>query len=304
MKPSHGNPSDGCTALPPGFLAHGGSISGLLQTLDWQASPLGPPHGWSPGLQAVMGTLLSAQAQIVLFWGPQYVALYNEAYAPTIGAKHPHALGRPGIEHWSELWDDLEPLLRNVRETGQTFSAANRPFYIERSGVGETAWFDVSYSAVRESDGTVGGVLCIVTETTRRMQFEQRQAFLLELAQALRVIPQPEAMQAFACRRLCQELHAQSVFFADDPLVLPKASSSSAVQVPVLRGSWLDAVLCVEFSSPRVLSQDEYQMVEETARQTCEAIAQARAQQALQAGAAQLESTFAEVIALNESLEA
>ncbi len=33
--------------------------------------------------------------------------LYNDAYAPGIGSKHPRALGRPAIENWGELWDDL-----------------------------------------------------------------------------------------------------------------------------------------------------------------------------------------------------
>ena len=101
---------------PLHFLLNGGAIGSLLQTMDWRDSPLGPPNTWSPHLQTVMATLLPAQAQFVLFWGEAYVALYNDAYVPTIGNKHPQALGRPGQEHWSELWDDLEPLLRGVRE--------------------------------------------------------------------------------------------------------------------------------------------------------------------------------------------
>jgi hypothetical protein len=43
-----------------------------------------------------MGALIRAldwskTRQIVLFWGPDFVALYNDAYAPTIGGKHPKA---------------------------------------------------------------------------------------------------------------------------------------------------------------------------------------------------------------------
>ncbi|HCL53637.1 MAG TPA: hybrid sensor histidine kinase/response regulator, partial [Pseudomonas sp.] len=103
------------TSTPLSFLLNGGEIGRLLQTMNWQDSPLGTPHGWSPHLQAAMATLLPAQTQVVLFWGPDYVALYNDAYAPTIGNKHPQALGRPARENWAELWDDLEPLLRGVR---------------------------------------------------------------------------------------------------------------------------------------------------------------------------------------------
>ncbi|VTL96869.1 sensor histidine kinase/response regulator hybrid [Pseudomonas aeruginosa] len=156
----------------PRFLAHGGAVGELLGRLDAAASPLGPPDGWPASLRAALAMLLPAKAQIVLFWGAEFIALYNDAYAPSIGDKHPRALGRPAIENWRELWDDLEPLLRGVYETGETYAARDRAFYIERHGGGETVYFDVSYSAVREADGSVGGVLCIVTETTERVRAE------------------------------------------------------------------------------------------------------------------------------------
>ncbi|MBB3452619.1 PAS domain S-box-containing protein [Rhizobium sp. BK313] len=113
--------------------------------------------------------MLPSMAQIVLFWGPDFVALYNEPYAPTIGQRHPRAFGRPAKENWSELWDDLEPLLRRVLETGETVAAKDRPFYIERHGYPETVYFDISYSAIRDEGGAVRGVFCIVNETTDRV---------------------------------------------------------------------------------------------------------------------------------------
>lgn len=201
---------------PPTFLANGGAVGKLLLSLDAASSPLGPPDAWSASLKTTMATLLPAKAQIVLFWGAEFVALYNDAYAPSIGDKHPRALGRPAIENWRELWDDLEPLLRGVYETGETFAAKDRPFYIERHGRGETVYFDVSYSAVRETDGSVGGVLCIVTETTERVRFERRQAFLLELGQTLPSLADPLEIEATALRRLGEELGASRIFFGED----------------------------------------------------------------------------------------
>ncbi len=108
-----------------------------------------------------------------MFWGEDFVALYNDAYAPTIGDKHPRALGRPAKENWTELWSDLEPLLRSVLQDGSTISAKDRPFYIERHGYPETAYFDISYSPVRDGDGRALGVFCIVNETTERVRADQ-----------------------------------------------------------------------------------------------------------------------------------
>lgn len=182
------------------FPVGSGEIAELIATKDWHTSPLGPPTGWTPALKTLMATVLPVESQIALFWGPQYVALYNATYAPTIGEKHPRAFGQPFIEHWPETWNDVEPLLRNVRDTGQTFSAKDRPFYIERHGCGETVYFDVSYSPVREADGSVGAVLCVVTETTERVLFERRQAFLLALGQTLPVLAKPFRRNDLATR--------------------------------------------------------------------------------------------------------
>lgn len=70
---------------PPAFLANGGAVGKLLLSLDAASSPLGPPDAWSASLKTTMATLLPAKAQIVLFWGAEFVALYNDAYAPSIG---------------------------------------------------------------------------------------------------------------------------------------------------------------------------------------------------------------------------
>ena len=314
-----------------GFLANGGQTGQLLHALDSSTSPLGAPAGWSTALKTLMSTVLPVKAQIVLFWGPQYIALYNDAYAPSIGNKHPRALGRPAVENWSELWDDLEPLLRGVRETGETFSAKDRPFYIERHGRGEAVYFDVSYSAVREADGSVGGVLCVVNETTQRVQFERRQAFLLELGQALPSVSEPDQVEALILRRLAEELNASQVFLAENldaeatvglrQSVVPQAPCGQALQpysaeqnavllagrplieegddaapaamhVPVVRHGVLEAVLVIEHDSQHLFSDFEIQLAEETAKLAWVWITHARAEVALRQSSTQLSAMF------------
>ncbi|RZL09969.1 MAG: PAS domain S-box protein [Rubrivivax sp.] len=153
--------------------AFGGQIGTLIRDADWRSSPLGEPAQWPPALRHALDLLLPSHAQMVLFWGPRFLAFYNDAYAPTIGHKHPRALGRPAQQSWTELWDDLGPLLEGVRTTGQTYAARDRPFQIERHGYLEQVFFDISFSAVREAQGDIGGVLCVVSETTDRLEHER-----------------------------------------------------------------------------------------------------------------------------------
>src|SRR5690349_18714848 len=88
---------------PFAFLTGGGDVASLMREHDWSQSPLGPVEGWSPTLKSAVSMMLPADSQIVMFWGPEFTALYNDVYAPTIGDKHPHALGRPAREYWAEL---------------------------------------------------------------------------------------------------------------------------------------------------------------------------------------------------------
>ncbi len=229
------------------FLDDGTQIGALLQTAVLNDSPLGHPSQWSGCLKNLIATALPVHAQIVVFWGPQFVALYNDAYAPSIGDKHPRALGRPAIENWGELWDDLEPLLQGVRDTGKTFSAKDRPFYIKRFGAGETVYFNVSYSAVCEADGSIGGVLCIVTETTERVQFERRQAFLIELGRTLPSTSDPCAIECHVLSRLSDELAVQHIalnVIEDDGhcLTIRQAEMSNRPSSSATPSCWTDSM--------------------------------------------------------------
>ncbi|MBM7775631.1 PAS domain S-box-containing protein [Actinokineospora baliensis] len=180
-----------------------GGLRELMTAVDWATTPLGPRDGWDPQLRAVVRTMLSSSQQMVTFWGPDRVALYNDAYAPTIGDKHPRALGRPARENWGELWEVLDPLLEQVTRTGESFWAKDHPFPIARRGFLEQTYFDLSYDPVlTDADGTVGGVLCLVTETTGRVLGERRMRTLGELGTALAGVTDVERISEVAARVL------------------------------------------------------------------------------------------------------
>ena len=42
---------------------------------------------------------------MLLWWGPDFIQLYNDAYRPMLRDKHPASLAAPGSEVWAEIWD-------------------------------------------------------------------------------------------------------------------------------------------------------------------------------------------------------
>jgi signal transduction histidine kinase len=165
------------------FLAGGGEMGERIRAFDWAGTPLGPAARWPQSLRSAVSILLPSKAQIVLFWGRDLVTLYNDAYRPVFGAKHPDVLGMPARQAWSEIWPGgLEVLFEGVLATGEAYWASNRPFFLRRHGFLEETFFDVSYDPVRDETGGVGGIFCIVSETTGRVVGERRLRTLRELA--------------------------------------------------------------------------------------------------------------------------
>ncbi|NBE81953.1 SpoIIE family protein phosphatase [Micromonospora rubida] len=185
LHPSVGTVGETLPPLLTAAFAAGGEMGERLGGFDWATSPLGFPAGWPAALCHAVATMLSSRAQIVMFWGSEHRAFYNDAYLPTIGAKHPHAIGQPAREHWVETWDVLGPLLASVRETGEPYQGENHPFVLDRHGFLEDVYFDVSYDPILEADGGINGILCIVSETTGRVLGERRLRALAELGAGL-----------------------------------------------------------------------------------------------------------------------
>ncbi|MEV0001932.1 SpoIIE family protein phosphatase [Micromonospora sp. NPDC050980] len=186
------SPAADGSSLPPlltAAFAAGGEMGERLRGFDWAATGLGTPDRWTPALCHAVSTMLASRAQMVVFWGEEHLAFYNDAYRPTIGDKHPAVIGQPARLHWAETWDVLGPLLDGVRGTGAPYRGENHPFVINRHGFLEEVYFDVSYDPIREADGAVNGIFCFVNETTGRVLGERRLRALAELGNELGDVP-------------------------------------------------------------------------------------------------------------------
>ncbi len=164
------------------FGVPGSELASLVETGDWADGPLGPPPEWPQSLRTAVGICLSSRFPILLWWGPELVMIYNDAYRPMLGQKHPRALGAPGREVWGEIWDVIGPMLEQVMTGGGATWSVDQLLVLERNGYPEECYFTYSYSPITDESGGVGGVFCAVTETTERVLGERRLATLAEMA--------------------------------------------------------------------------------------------------------------------------
>jgi signal transduction histidine kinase len=159
------------------FLAGGGDMGARIRAFDWTSTPLGAPEGWPQALKTAVRLLLSTGHPMFMWWGPELIQFYNDAYRRSIGPeRHPSALGQRGRECWEEIWPIIGPQIERVM-AGEGFTwHENQLVPITRYGKREDVYWTYSYGPIDEPSAPhgVGGVLVVCTETTEQVLAEQR----------------------------------------------------------------------------------------------------------------------------------
>jgi GAF domain-containing protein len=176
----HGDHGD-----PASFLTGGGQMGALMRARDWSRSPLGEPRTWPQSLKTVVRIMLTSRYAMWMGWGPELTFFCNDAYRPTLGVKHPQALGMPAQKVWAEIWKDIGPRIDTVLGSGEATWEQALLLFLERSGYTEETYHTFSYSPLSDDAGRVAGMLCVVTEETERVIGERRLATLRELSSEL-----------------------------------------------------------------------------------------------------------------------
>lgn len=142
-----------------------------MRAFDWCHTDLGLPESWPQNLRIAVSLCLTSRFPILLWWGPRYTVLYNDAYIPFLGeAKHPRSLGRPGREVWGEIWDPIGPMLEGLRATGTATWSDDFLFFFARMLPREEVHVRFTYGPILSEDGrTVEGIFCPCTEITQEV---------------------------------------------------------------------------------------------------------------------------------------
>src|ERR1700676_339450 len=173
------------------FLAGGGEMGALTRAYDWSRSPLGKPKTWPQSLRTAVRILLNTNHPMFIWWGPELIQFYNDAYRQSMGPeRHPSALGQGGRECWAEIWDIIGPQIEQVMSGGGATWHENQPVPVTRHGRLEQVYWTYGYSPIDEEDG-IGGVLVVCRDVTQEYlagaALREREAELARVQQLGRI---------------------------------------------------------------------------------------------------------------------
>ncbi len=193
------------------FLAGDSEMARRIRDYDWSVHPFGEPEGWPTSLRVALSICLQSKFPTSIYWGPELRLLYNDAWAPIPGPRHPAALGMPAQVVWSDIWHVLEPQFRKVVENGEGVFVQDQMLPMQRFGYPEETYWSYSLTAIRDEEGSIVGVFNSGYETTRNVLSQRQMRFLLELGDAIRGTTDARTARKRALEMFGQTLGADRV---------------------------------------------------------------------------------------------
>ncbi|HEX6363612.1 MAG TPA: PAS domain-containing protein, partial [Albitalea sp.] len=158
----------------PRFLHGAGAMAAAMRAHAWSRTPLGDAAAWPQPLKTLVELMLGSTQPMFIAWGAEQTWLYNDAFVPILGRKHPGALGRPALDVWDEARAELAPLFDRVF-AGEPVHMNDIQLMLDRRGRLEESHFAFSYTPVRGEDGGVAGLFGVCIETTDHVLADRRQ---------------------------------------------------------------------------------------------------------------------------------
>ena len=157
--------------MPP-FLQNGGDAGVHLRAMDWSQHPFGPPEHWPALLQSMTSLVLRSRQPMFVIWGPDYHLIYNDGYAEICGDRHPAALGAKLLDVWTDIRPVVESMAKQVY-AGESLFIPDLEVRLRRNGQSEEAHFSFSHTPLQHEDGTISGMFCACTETTKEIMLRR-----------------------------------------------------------------------------------------------------------------------------------
>ena len=138
----------------------------------WTDTPLGPIDGWSETLMTTVNQLLLSPFPTTAFWGQELSLLYNDAYRPFLGKRHPASLGCSAREVWHEAWPIVGAAVEAALVQGTPSDFKNFLIPIDVDGILEDRYWTLCYYPIYER-GAIAGVAQTIFDSTSEVLAER-----------------------------------------------------------------------------------------------------------------------------------
>ncbi len=149
--------------------------------VDWSKSGLGPITSWPRSLVITVNICLKNEFPMSIWWGKDLYLLYNDAYRPYLGDKHP-AMGKKGLEIWGDIKGSIMPMLEGALQGESSNLQQDLMLVMERNGFAEEVYFTFSLSPIFDEEMKVVGVINVTFETTKKVLNTRRMDLLREVS--------------------------------------------------------------------------------------------------------------------------
>lgn len=166
----------------PGLIKDASAHVRFFHSFDWASTELGPMSLWSLDLRRIVNQLMTDPRPAAMYWGKNLTMMYNEAYMPIAGKKHPWMMGKTLAEGWSEIYDVF--IVNFKGATGEATTSESASFYVERNGYLEEIYATWAVIPVVGEHG-YSAYYNPVFETTRQHLADRRMSTLLWLGQCI-----------------------------------------------------------------------------------------------------------------------
>jgi PAS domain S-box-containing protein len=174
---------------------------------------------------------LISQAPVFIakYYGPTFIIKTVNKTALSIWKKsYEEVHNKPLFEVSPEMEENLKKILNDVYTTGEPYIANEIPVELNRTGITETAYFNMVYQAMRDLDNKIYGIILIGTEVTETVNARKEM----------------EASEKRFSNILSQSLMAITIFkgpemvvaFANEPMLTVLGKGNAILNKPLLEG--------------------------------------------------------------------
>ncbi|KAH0331740.1 histidine kinase, partial [Aureobasidium melanogenum] len=157
----------------------------LVRNFPWQDTTIGSIQSWPDALRQAVLSIMANPDPRLLLWGEDHIMIYNESCISMFGERHPRALGSRADDTWSDIWSDMQHLIKYVQVEGRGTRLNKLPLVMERNGYPEDTFWSFNLIPIVGPNGNTIGVIDEFSEVTEQVVSDRRRDTIVKINRSI-----------------------------------------------------------------------------------------------------------------------